>query len=86
MSGLTAPVTIALEVAGPPAVVALCNAGFQVIAHDTACVDAKTRDRYRKAHSQPGCRLHRSAGRMRSDPRLNRQALARIDSFIPHSQ
>ena len=52
MSGLTALVTNALEFAGPPAVLALCNAGFQVIAHDTAFVDTTTKDRYQK--SNPG--------------------------------
>ena len=50
MSGLTALVTNALEFAGPPAVVALCNAGFQVAAHDTTFVDATTRDRYQKTN------------------------------------
>ena len=54
MSGLTALVTNALEFAGPPAVVALCNAGFQVIAHDTAFVDTTTRDRFERRSRRDG--------------------------------
>jgi 3-oxoacyl-[acyl-carrier protein] reductase len=50
MRGLTALVTNALEFAGPPAVVALCEAGFLVIAHDTAFVDTTTRDGYQKGN------------------------------------
>ncbi|MBL8415230.1 MAG: SDR family oxidoreductase [Propionivibrio sp.] len=50
MSGLTALITNALEFAGPPAVVALCEAGFQVITHDTAFADTTARDRYQKAN------------------------------------
>jgi hypothetical protein len=38
MSGLTALATSALEFAVPLALVTYCEAGFQVIAHDTAFV------------------------------------------------
>jgi 3-oxoacyl-[acyl-carrier protein] reductase len=50
MRGLTALVTNVLEFAGPPAVSALSEAGFQVIAHDTAFVDTPTRDHYQQAN------------------------------------
>jgi hypothetical protein len=38
MIGSTAPVTNALEFAGPPAAAASYEAGFQVVVHDTARV------------------------------------------------
>lgn len=50
MSRSTALITNVLEFAGPPAVVALGEAGFQVIAHDTAFVDPTTRAHYQQAH------------------------------------
>ena len=50
MNGLTALVTNALEFAGPPAVVALRESGFQVVAHDVAFADAPTKDRYQRAN------------------------------------
>ena len=50
MTQKTALVTSALEFAGPPAVLALSAAGFQVIAHDGAFADAAARDGYQRAH------------------------------------
>jgi 3-oxoacyl-[acyl-carrier protein] reductase len=51
MTGLTALVTNALAFAGPPAVVALREAGFQIFAHDPAFADAATRDLYQKENT-----------------------------------
>jgi len=50
MNGLTALVTNALEFAGPPAVAALRESSFQVVAHDVAFTDATTKDRYQRAN------------------------------------
>jgi 3-oxoacyl-[acyl-carrier protein] reductase len=50
MSTPTALVTNALEFAGPPAVVALGEAGFHVIVHDTAFRDPVLRTRYQQAN------------------------------------
>lgn len=50
MTRLTALVTNAREFAGPPAVVALQEAGFQVVVHDTAFVDPAIRTSYEQMH------------------------------------
>ncbi|MFO0029231.1 MAG: SDR family oxidoreductase [Pseudomonadota bacterium] len=50
MSPRIALVTHALAFAGPPAVAALVAAGFRVLAHDRAFVDATARDAFVAAH------------------------------------
>lgn len=50
MSKRVALVTNALEFAGQPAVMALRESGFQVIAHDIAFADAEKRDGYQRTN------------------------------------
>ena len=52
MGHSVALVTNALEFAGPPAVAALLEAGFRVVAHDTAFAASSARDVYRQGHPQ----------------------------------